>query len=223
MINYHPSLAVLKEFVAGTLPASVSIVVSSHVEMCQTCQAQIQQLTDAAATEAFEHQEAFDFLSDSDDNSASIDMLNAIMSQPVDNVIPRPKTITEIEISGARITLPKAMKSIGLKEWQGIGKISRARLDLEDSAMRTSLLHIDKGGSVPQHSHKGFELTLLLDGSFEDEFGRYQKGDFIWLDETHSHTPTTTEGCVCLTVSSDALHFTQGVSQLLNPLGKLIY
>jgi putative transcriptional regulator len=223
MINHHPSPAVLNEFALGTLPASVSIIVSSHIEMCPVCQAQLQQLTEAAATDAFEQEDAFDAFTDTHEANASVELLNAIMSHPIETDIPMPKTITEIDIAGSRIALPRAMKSIALKEWQGVGKISRARLDLADDAMRTSLLHIPKGGSVPQHSHKGFEITLLLDGSFEDELGRYQKGDFIWLDNTHTHSPTTLEGCVCLTVSSDALRFTQGVSQLLNPLGKLIY
>ena len=104
-----------------------------------------------------------------------------------------------------------------------LGKISRARLDFEDDAHHTSLLHIDKDGQVPCHTHKGFEITLLLEGSFEDEMGVYNKGDFIWLDGNHTHQPATKEGCVCLTVSSDALYFTKGVSQLFNPLGKYIY
>jgi putative transcriptional regulator len=64
---------------------------------------------------------------------------------------------------------------------------------------------------------------LLLQGSFEDEMGTYHAGDFIWLNGKHIHQPVTKTGCVCLTVSSDAIRFVKGVSQLLNPIGQFIY
>ena len=54
MINYHPSEAVLKEFVAGDLPVSVSVVVASHVEMCSECQSLVSQFTEKAAMDVFD-------------------------------------------------------------------------------------------------------------------------------------------------------------------------
>jgi putative transcriptional regulator len=53
--------------------------------------------------------------------------------------------------------------------------------------------------------------------------GTYHEGDFIWLDGKHTHNPITKEGCLCLTVASDSLHFTQGLTKILNPIGKFIY
>lgn len=257
MINHHPTDAVLKEFIAGNLPVSISVIVSSHIEMCAECQAKVNRLTEEMAQDLFglessqhlvnsqhldnsKHIATPDSanlsldnalsqidlshldISDSGDN-LTLDMISAITEQPVEQANNLPQTITEIEVSGKRLPLPRAMRSIALKEWQGLGKVSRARLNLDDGERRTSLLHIDKLGTVPSHTHKGFEITLLLEGSFEDEMGTYSAGDFIWLDGEHTHSPVTKEGCVCLTVSDNALHFTQGVSQLFNPLGKLIY
>lgn len=266
MINHHPSHTVLQQFVEGTLPASVAVIVASHVEMCPHCQQLVHQLTELVAADVFDmeadstgcytthecaddtenlrqsefeelmtelatssnpddHSDVNSIFNDVNDTGISTDsdMLAQITSLPVEEPTTRPKTVTEIEVAGKRISLPNAIKSLALKEWQGLGKISRARINLDDETRRTSLLHIDKGGSVPHHTHKGFEITLLLQGSFEDEMGTYHAGDFIWLSGEHTHNPVTQEGCVCLTVSSDALHFTQGVSQLFNPLGKLIY
>jgi putative transcriptional regulator len=230
MINYHPSEAVLEEFVSGNLHASIAMIVSSHVEMCSKCQERVMDLTEKAASNVFDMEDDF-FKLDMEANSKLFDenhtphtdMISSITDLDMEPVNESAVAVTEIEVSGQTIALPNAIRSIALKEWQGIGKISRARLTLDDDQRRMSLLHIDKGGSVPMHSHKGFEITLLLDGSFEDDMGVYSKGDFIWLDHKHTHNPTTLEGCVCLTVSSDALKFTQGVSQLINPLGKLIY
>ena len=129
----------------------------------------------------------------------------------------------ELEIKNRHYTLPRALHSLTLQKQQKLGKSTRTRIDLNEGNVKASLLHIEPGGSVPMHTHKGFELTLLLDGEFEDEMGKYTKGDFIWLNGEHEHTPTTQTGCLCFTVSDDALQFTQGISKLLNPIGQFIY
>ena len=228
MINYHPSKAVLKEFVAGNMPVSISLIIASHVEMCRECQILVESLTEEAALQAFDmHEEQSgmnDFEGYADECLLGVEsdnILNAIVVESAEQQI-LPELI-DIEVQATKVTLPRALNSISLTEWQGVGKISRARLNIEDAERRMSLLHIAKNGKVPPHTHKGYEITLLLQGSFEDEMGQYQAGDFIWLDGSHTHHPVTHEGCICLTVSSDALHFTQGISQLFNPLGKLIY
>jgi len=225
MIKHHPNDTILKQFVAGELPATVSLIVSSHVEMCKSCQKHVASLTRLAAEQSFEVSDNLisydvDTPELDSDNLSLIDMITAL---PIEQPSILPKTVTEIEVSNQRVALPRAIRSIALKEWKGLGKLSRSRLDIDDGDLRASLLHIDKGGSVPSHSHDGFEITLLLQGSFKDEMGTYSTGDFIWLDGKHTHHPVTDEGCVCLTVSSDAIHFTQGMSKMLNPIGKFIY
>ncbi|OBT19697.1 transcriptional regulator [Vibrio tasmaniensis] len=229
MIKHHPNAAILKDFVDGNLADSVSLIVSSHVELCEHCQKQVSMLTAQAADSIFESDTAGLKLSDSemdaflsDDGEFdfdAIDQITADLSQAVEVVV----EAQQETVSNTTFTIPRALNSVARKDWLNLGKISRARLDFDDESHHTSLLHIDKDGQVPCHTHKGFEITLLLEGSFEDEMGVYNKGDFIWLDGEHTHQPATKEGCVCLTVSSDALYFTKGVSQLFNPLGKYIY
>ena len=229
MIKHHPNAAILKDFVDGNLADSVSLIVSSHVELCEHCQKQVSILTAQAADSVFESDTAGLKLSDSemdaflsDDGEFdfdAVDQITADLSQAVEVVV----EAQQETVSNTTFTIPRALNSVARKDWLNLGKISRARLDFDDESHHTSLLHIDKDGQVPCHTHKGFEITLLLEGSFEDEMGVYNKGDFIWLDGEHTHQPATKEGCVCLTVSSDALYFTKGVSQLFNPLGKYIY
>ncbi len=236
MIKHHPNAAILKDFVDGTLADSVSLIVSSHVELCEHCQQQVNMLTAQAAdtvfesdTSAFENDTARLKLSDSemdaflaDDEEFDFDAIDQITADSSQAIEMTPE-VQQVTVADTTFTIPRALNSVARKDWMNLGKISRARLDFEDEAHHTSLLHIDKDGQVPCHTHKGFEITLLLEGSFEDEMGVYNKGDFIWLDGDHTHQPATKEGCVCLTVSSDALYFTKGVSQLFNPLGKYIY
>ncbi|MEZ9780163.1 ChrR family anti-sigma-E factor [Vibrio cyclitrophicus] len=240
MIKHHPNAAMLKDFVDGTLADSVSLIVSSHVELCEHCQQQVNQLTAEAANNVFDAEESGQrvlsedqsfsneeidldiekFLSENSD--FDFEAIAQITSDPSQSVEVTPE-LQKVTIADTTFTIPRALSSVTRKDWMNLGKISRARLDFDDEAHHTSLLHIDKDGKVPCHTHKGFEITLLLEGSFEDEIGVYNKGDFIWLDGNHTHQPATKEGCVCLTVSSDALYFTKGVSQLFNPLGRYIY
>lgn len=236
MIKHHPNPAILKDFVDGTLADSVSLIVSSHVELCEHCQQQVSMLTAQAAdsvfesdTSAFESDTSGLQLSDSemdallsDDEEFDFDAIDQITADSSQAIEVTPE-VQQVTVADTTFTIPRALNSVARKDWMNLGKISRARLDFDDEAHHTSLLHIDKDGQVPCHTHKGFEITLLLEGSFEDEMGVYNKGDFIWLDGDHTHQPATKEGCVCLTVSSDALYFTKGVSQLFNPLGKYIY
>ncbi|MDP2589464.1 ChrR family anti-sigma-E factor [Vibrio splendidus] len=229
MIKHHPNAAILKDFVDGTLADSVSLIVSSHVELCEHCQQQVSMLTAQAADSVFESDTSRLQLSDSemdallsDDEEFDFDAIDQITADSSQAIEVTPE-VQQVTVADTTFTIPRALNSVARKDWMNLGKISRARLDFDDEAHHTSLLHIDKDGQVPCHTHKGFEITLLLEGSFEDEMGVYNKGDFIWLDGDHTHQPATKEGCVCLTVSSDALYFTKGVSQLFNPLGKYIY
>ncbi|SBS64942.1 ChrR family anti-sigma-E factor [Vibrio atlanticus] len=236
MIKHHPNAAILKDFVDGNLADSVSLIVSSHVELCEHCQKQVSMLTAQAADSVFESDtsvfESYTSglqLSDSemdaflsDDGEFDFDAIAQITADSSQAIEVTPE-VQQVTVADTTFTIPRALNSVARKDWMNLGKISRARLDFDDEAHHTSLLHIDKDGQVPCHTHKGFEITLLLEGSFEDEMGVYNKGDFIWLDGNHTHQPATKEGCVCLTVSSDALYFTKGVSQLFNPLGRYIY
>ena len=149
-------------------------------------------------------------------------MINDIVSSTeidIASVIPD-KTI---EFKGMNYTLPKALVNMEFGHNSQIGKLTRSRIQLNEGDIHTSLLHIQPGGGVPKHTHKGFELTVLLAGSFHDESGQYVKGDFIMLDGSHQHHPISAKGCLCYTVANDALHFTQGLNKLLNPIGSFIY
>ncbi|WP_299797090.1 ChrR family anti-sigma-E factor [uncultured Shewanella sp.] len=239
MIKLHPKRDILSSFVSDELPVSLSVIVSSHVELCPCCQSEIQVLTEQAANacfaqaDTFSSQNVLSYSSEHEINVADIalDELDMAMFNSITDELPgsREEVLSDafeaefIDVCDVSIPMPRALRTLEMKPFQGLGKLSRSRVLLEDGALRTSLLHIETGGSVPTHTHKGFEVTLLLQGSFEDEMGTYHAGDFIWLDGNHTHQPVTKTGCVCLTVSNDAIHFTKGMSQLLNPIGQFIY
>ncbi|OOF15339.1 MULTISPECIES: ChrR family anti-sigma-E factor [Salinivibrio] len=228
MIKYHPSSELLDAFAAGQLPTSMAIALSAHVELCQQCRKHVSAKEEALALAAFEeaeteHEFAAGTLPWDDDLEA--DMMSAIFDAPEQDEASRIQVArsNEIRVGDKTYTLPRALQRFSDSNWLSFGKVQRARLNLEEGATRASFLHIDEGGSVPAHTHKGYELTLLLDGTFEDESGQYSPGDFILLDSRHHHTPSTKDGCLCYTVANAPLHFTKGVSKLLNTVGHAIY
>lgn len=229
MINHHPSLDILQSYVKAELPASITVAVSLHVEMCKTCKTIVDAKTaDAAQAElgtqdelalgGFDVSRTTEFKPDFDFEN----MLNAITQDDAQaHVEPTPERF--FQAGNKTLPLPRALSNINFGDWLNLGKLSRSRMDLPDGNLRSSMLYIGANGEVPHHTHNGFEITLILDGSFTDEMGSYGVGDFMWLNGEHKHQPETVEGCLCYTVVSDSLHFSHGVSRLLNPIGKLIY
>lgn len=220
MIKHHPKLELLQRFVHGDLPASLSAGITIHAQMCPQCSELIQQLTEQAASDSFDTDNAVMDCSIGDlDIDAMIDAIT--LSDDIDTLVNKPAvTMTFREIT---YTLPNAIANMTYGKTANIGKLARARIMLDEGEIRTSLLHIEPGGGVPEHTHNGFELTLLLEGSFDDDDGHYVAGDFILLDGRHQHNPISEQGCLCYTVANDSLRFTQGINKLLNPIGSFIY
>lgn len=91
--------------------------------------------------------------------------------------------------------------------------------------VRINLLYIAEGVKIPQHTHKGIESTLILHGGFSDEEGHYEAGDYLVKDASDKHSPFTKadEDCLCLTVLTEPMVFTQGVARIFNLFGKGMY
>lgn len=235
MINHHPTKELLTAHIAGELPASMSAAISMHAELCSACQSELNSLTDKTAHAAFaiessSHNSATNntHASEYENNTAAHSsyefdaLIAAITSDETQDVMLAYQDV-KISVKGESYRLPRAIHTMELGKWSSLGKISRSRLPFNEGQYHASLLKIDAGGAVPKHTHKGFEVTVLLDGSFQDELGEYHEGDFIMLDSEHEHAPITDNGCLCYTVSNDAIQFTQGLNKLLNPIGGFIY
>jgi anti-sigma factor ChrR (cupin superfamily) len=52
------------------------------------------------------------------------------------------------------------------------------------------------GTRFAMHQHRGGEEILVLDGVFEDEYGRYPQGSWLRNPDRSSHTPFSDEGCL---------------------------
>ena len=230
MIKHHPKFELLQSFVNGDLPASLSAGIAIHADICPICKEQIAQLTEQLSYASFEEVYLDRFIvedasTEEETNNIDLDIEQAIAaiteSESIDDI--KPFTEKTVKFKDKTYSLPSVLNNMSLGKTANFGKLARARVQLDENEIHSSLLHIEPGGSVPEHTHKGFELTVLIAGSFTDEFGEYEAGDFIMLDNKHQHHPVSESGCLCFTVVNDSLHFTQGINKLLNPIGSFIY
>ncbi|HCH69911.1 MAG TPA: transcriptional regulator [Colwellia sp.] len=228
MIKHHPKFELIQRFVNGELPASLSAGIAIHADRCSECKQQIAQLTEELSYASFEEVYLDRFIvgeTETPENVESLDFDEAIaaITESSDIDIIEQKIEKNITFKEQVYTLPSVLNNMVFGKTANIGKLARARIELDENEIHSSLLHIEPGGSVPEHTHNGFELTVLIAGKFSDEAGEYVPGDFIMLDKKHQHHPVSEKGCLCFTVANDSLHFTQGINKLLNPIGAFIY
>ena len=84
---------------------------------------------------------------------------------------------------------------------------------------RVALHKIKAGGQVVAHTHRGTEVTVVLKGSFSDQYGHYKEGDFLCRDASHGHAPTASQDmdCICLTALEAPVKLTSWWGRVLNP------
>ena len=85
-------------------------------------------------------------------------------------------------------------------EWKEFGNgLCMARLAREGEAeLVLYRVESDQPLFFPRHEHIGGEIYLVLSGSVEDEYGTYEKGDFVYLERGSVHRPRAVRGTIIL-------------------------
>lgn len=87
---------------------------------------------------------------------------------------------------------------------------------------RVSLLRARPGSAIPQHTHEGAELTLVLAGALWDGGKIFRPGDVAIAGPEHDHHPEIIgdDICYCLAVLDGGLRFTGRFGRALNFLAE---
>lgn len=219
MIKLHPNSQQLSEFAQGQCDPGVALIISAHIDMCRCCRQKLASIEAELAREAMAEKAPADPAFDS--------MLANILQMPAASGIEVPLQPQKLELDGREFVLPRSLQRYASKinGWSHLaGKLWQAKVDLGIDG-RADFIYMEKGGSVPEHTHRGSELTLVLDGEFSDGVHDYDTGDFIARDSQHVHTPHTDadEGCLVFSILDKPLHFTSGIARLLNPFSQLFF
>ena len=211
-IRHHVSDDLLMAYATGNLPEAFSIAVAAHISMCDKCRSTVEGYNAVGGA----------FLESN--HSVSVNE-NAFA-----------KTLEKIKANSQATKILDAVKSdfpVPLNDyigdslenvnWQPVGMGVKQSI-LSTSAEATArLLYIPPGMEIPDHSHEGIEMTLVLDGAFADENEYFARGDIEIADGTTSHTPVATDGrpCVCLAVTEAPLKFRKVLHRLIQPLMRI--
>ena len=73
---------------------------------------------------------------------------------------------------------------------------------------------------VPRVAPGCSELTMILDGAYDDVLGHFGPGDVADLDGEIQHQPLTSPGvpCICVAATDAPLKFAGWVARTLQPL-----
>lgn len=208
-ITHHIPDNLLAAYAAGSLPEAFSLVVASHISMCQQCRADYES-----------HQMAGGLvLEGTTEVSLSGDVKSntlALLDQP----------FTPSPVYERRGVFPGPVNAVlegRDPNWRRLGMGVKQSILSSDPEGSVRLLWIPPGQNVPDHGHNGLELTLVLQGSFSDETGRFSVGDVEVGDEDLEHTPVAgaDEPCICLAATSAPLRFNTFVPRLLQPFFRI--
>ncbi len=208
-IKHHLSDAVLMAYSAGTLPEAYSLVVACHISLCPQCRSALEGF-DAVGGAVLEGVEGSELSSDA--LAATFDLI----SKSPTTEIPARKHVPS--------SFPAPLQDyvggdVGQVEWRKVGGgVKQAILPIEGEA-NARLLYIPAGTAVPDHSHAGLEMTMVLQGAFSDEVDRFARGDVEFGDEDLTHTPVAEVGqdCICLAATDAPLKFSGLIPKMLQP------
>lgn len=212
-IKHHLTPDILMAYSAGTLPEAFNLIVATHLSICDHCRAEA---------------ESFDAVG----GAVLDDMPGAAAA-----LEPHALEATMALIAGGPVTqaaplrtpAPDAVLPAPLRAYVGSDlrdvKWTSAGMGVRQAILKTSpqasarLLYIPAGAAMPDHGHKGMEMTLVLQGAFQDDADYFARGDVEIADSDTHHTPVADihEDCICLAVTDAKLRFKGLIPRLAQP------
>ncbi|KAA2313424.1 transcriptional regulator [Pseudooceanicola sediminis] len=205
-IAHHIPEQMIAGYVSGTLPPAFEMVVAAHVSMCDACR---------AALEAHETLAGALLEATTQEQPIENDLLSRVMDRLDAPAAPAPQ-VRRMDIYPGPVAAALDHKP---PRWRAAGGGVRQQILFEDGKGSVRLLYIPGGMAVPDHGHRGTELTMVLSGAFHDETGQFGVGDVEVADESLEHTPTADAGepCICLAATDARLRFNSILPRLAQP------
>lgn len=212
MIRHHLNDALLMGYSAGQLPEAFNLIVAAHISMCDECRARLASF-DAVGGALLGEVPVAGMTPDS-----LAQVMARIRNAPPSKPVPRPRA--GVFPAPLRDYVGGDVEAV---QWRAVGGGVRQAIlpTARDASAR--LLYIPAGMAVPDHGHRGTELTLVLQGAFSDAVDRFGPGDIEIADEDLEHTPIAEPGadCICLAVTDAPLRFNSFIPRLLQPFLKI--
>lgn len=208
-IRHHINDTLLMSYAAGILPRAFDLVVATHVSLSDDARARLGGF-EAVGGAVLDRGPSAELAEGSLERA-----LARIEAQPVDGPPASPP---------ADAVFPAPLREavgggVDRVAWRPVGMGVKQCVLHSDSDGSVRLLRIPAGRAVPQHTHRGLELTLVLQGAYSDECDRFARGDIEIADEDLHHTPVaeTGEDCICLAATDAPLKFDGLLPRIAQP------
>ncbi|WP_309665238.1 ChrR family anti-sigma-E factor [Tabrizicola sp.] len=212
-IRHHLSDQLLMGYAAGSLPEAFSLVVATHVSLCDECRARLASY-DTLGGALIEAQ-------------GQVTMGEDALEAALARISGTAQATQRAPLRAAGIFPAPLADYIGSDlaaiRWQPIGMGVKQAILPTDREATARLLYIPAGVAVPDHGHRGAELTLVLQGAFADANDRFGPGDVEIADEAMQHTPVAMAGmdCICLAATDAPLKFRALLPRLVQGLFRI--
>lgn len=218
-INHHLDEATLVSYVAGSLSQGMALVVASHISLCRDCQLRVAEMEQIGG--ALLEQVTCSEMSEAMLGQALV-QLDTHPADTAHLAAGRPAQENSIR---SDVEIPAPLhdyigESLDAVNWRYLAPgFYYVDLPTGDASV-CRLLKVSPGRSILPHTHRGNELTQLLQGEYADEVGHFARGDISDLDEQTEHRPLVggNEDCICLVALDSPLKFTTFLGRLLQPL-----
>ncbi|MEL6518848.1 MAG: ChrR family anti-sigma-E factor [Pseudomonadota bacterium] len=208
-IKHHLTDEVLMAYSAGALPEAFDLVVATHVSLCDECRARLDAL-DAVGGAVLE---------DCAQVAMSADSLSATLAMIADA-----PSVQAPHVAAKGAVFPAPLQEyvsgdLDAVKWRSVGGGVRQDILKTSNDASVRLLRIPGGAKMPDHGHRGMEMTLVLQGAFKDEDDRFARGDVEIANEDLHHTPVAEEGvdCICLAATDAPLKFNAFIPRIAQP------
>ena len=197
---------------AGTLPEAYSLAVAAHISMSDEARARMHAF-DAIGGTIIERADAVDMPADSLQATLALIDANGPDVTPPNRkagVLPAP---VQDYVGG----------DLEAVKWRPVGMgVKQAILPIKGGA-NARLLYIPAGGAMPDHGHRGMEMTVVFQGAYSDGVDRFGPGDIEVAGEDDDHSPMADigEDCICLTVTDAPLKFNSWLPRVLQPFFRI--
>lgn len=216
-IRHHMSDELLLDYASGSLSESWSLAVATHMALCPSCRKRLAMMEMAGGAMLDEIEPESNEAADADWQR----MKKLLRAEAVPEATP-----TRIDVAQGAGVLPEPLRSyvggdVDTLKWRPLGPGAyQFPIMTSDKQATVRLLRIPAGKPVPEHTHGGRELTVVLAGSFRDGDDVFYRGDFEEADEDLTHQPIANEGedCICLAVTDAPLKFKSWIVRLVQPV-----
>jgi putative transcriptional regulator len=215
-IRHHLNDDLLVSYAAGSLAEGWSLAVATHLALCPTCRKRLALAEDMGG-------ELLACAEVEPESDSSWEAMRRRIAQSASTKVAAPVAVPAARRDDG---LPEPLRSylggdVATLRWRSLGRgASQIRIPTADNETQVRLLRIPAGKPVPEHSHGGRELTLVLSGSFADGTDIFARGDIEDADASLTHQPVATPGedCICLAVTDAPLRFRSWMVRAIQPL-----